>query len=185
MNNILIFFFVAILGNAQNALSDCLKEHTLMSLESKVNFIYQASEIITLNTNYYVSSTNQSIEFKSGNQIVFKPNTHIDIGSNVIAKISPCEDCKLTFTYPKFFSPNGDGFNDYWMVNWEDRDSFLELQIFDRFGKLLRRFTSPFEAWDGVFNANSMMATDYWFLLLYTDCSGKTKEFKSHFSLIR
>jgi gliding motility-associated-like protein len=56
--------------------------------------------------------------------------------------------------------------------------------IFDRYGKLMTSLAAPGAGWDGRLNGSNMPATDYWFKAVYTQY-GVTKEFKSHFSLIR
>jgi gliding motility-associated-like protein len=91
--------------------------------------------------------------------------------------------------YPKFFTPNNDGYNDYW--NIPNYKNFLQTQIsiFDRYGKLIVEMTPLELGWDGCHNGNLMPATDYWFTLNYKEKEGngesKSKSFKSHFSLKR
>ena len=86
------------------------------------------------------------------------------------------------FDYPKFFSPNGDGYNDYWNIFLENSNS--NLYIFDRYGKLLKNIRQNEIGWDGTYNGYKLSSTDYWFVLEYDEC-GVLKTFKSHFSLIR
>jgi gliding motility-associated-like protein len=88
-----------------------------------------------------------------------------------------------TITYPNYFTPNGDGYNDTWMirlpVNYE-----AMISIFDRYGKLIKQISSFGAGWDGTYNGNLMPSTDYWFKVEYTE-NNIRKEFKSHFSLKR
>ena len=83
-------------------------------------------------------------------------------------------------TYPKFFTPNGDGFNDTW--NIEGVTGIIN--IFDRYGKLITQIGSQTSGWDGSYNGSQLPATDYWFVIEYTD-GFITKNFSSHFSLKR
>ncbi|VXB41858.1 conserved exported hypothetical protein [Flavobacterium sp. 9AF] len=87
-------------------------------------------------------------------------------------------------TYPAFFTPNGDGYNDTW--NIENLPSSFEpkLYIFDRYGKLIKQISPYGEGWNGTYNGELLPSTDYWFKLEYND-KGAIKEFKSHFSLKR
>jgi gliding motility-associated-like protein len=91
--------------------------------------------------------------------------------------------------YPKFFTPNNDGFNDYW--NIPNYKNFFQAQIyiFDRYGKLIKEITPLGMGWDGTHLGNFMPASDYWFTLDYKvkEENGdlKSKTFKSHFSLKR
>ncbi len=85
--------------------------------------------------------------------------------------------------YPRFFTPNNDGFNDYWQligvsVVFEPNS---EIFIFDRFGKLLKQISPQGPGWDGTYNGNPLPSNDYWFKATLMD----GKEFSSHFSLKR
>lgn len=86
--------------------------------------------------------------------------------------------------YPKFFTPNADGFNDTWnLINPECGD-VQELFIFNRYGKLIRQLDANGIGWDGMLNGELLPATDYWFLVNYIE-NGENKNFRSHFTLKR
>jgi gliding motility-associated-like protein len=91
--------------------------------------------------------------------------------------------------YPNFFTPNNDGYNDYWNIPNYNIFYQAQISIFDRFGKLLKKITPLDIGWDGISNGVSMPATDYWFVLNYTEKlqngNLESKIFKSHFSLKR
>lgn len=93
-------------------------------------------------------------------------------------------DAFFTVTYPNFFTPNGDGYNDTWKIANLPEDFKAKIYIFDRYGKLIKEISSYGKGWDGTFNGNMLPATDYWFKVEYTQ-GGSVKEFKSHFSLKR
>ena len=81
---------------------------------------------------------------------------------------------------PNFFTPNNDGTNDYWQVI--DTDNQIEyIQIFDRYGKLLKQFTTTSQGWDGNYMGNPMPNSDYWYIITLNN----GKYTKGHFSLIR
>lgn len=83
--------------------------------------------------------------------------------------------------YPTFFTPNGDGYNDRWFIQFSDFNEFLGLKIHDRYGKLIKTFDSNSNDWDGKLNGNDLPADDYWFTVNRTN----GKELKGHFSLKR
>lgn len=85
--------------------------------------------------------------------------------------------------YPKFFTPNGDGINDYWHINGTNNvfQSNSNILIFDRYGKLLKQLTATSLGWDGTFNGQMMPTDDYWFSVLLEN----GREFKGHFTLKR
>jgi gliding motility-associated-like protein len=83
--------------------------------------------------------------------------------------------------YPKFFTPNDDGYNDFWQIKGIVNFPNSETLIFDRYGKLLARITSNNLGWNGIYNGKQMMSNDYWFR---TDL-GNGRTFTGHFSLKR
>ncbi|SCY28909.1 T9SS type B sorting domain-containing protein [Flavobacterium caeni] len=83
--------------------------------------------------------------------------------------------------YPKFFTPNQDGYNDRWNVSGIEGGV---IRIFDRYGKLLKEMSTDGAGWDGTHNGNVMPANDYWFTIDY-DNNGTGENFKAHFSLKR
>lgn len=85
---------------------------------------------------------------------------------------------------PKFFTPNGDGFNDTWNVTELPNQDNLKLYIYDRYGKLLKQLFPQGAGWDGTFNGYPLPADDYWFYISYVE-SGIAKEHRFHFSLKR
>ncbi|MDI6048663.1 T9SS type B sorting domain-containing protein [Flavobacterium sp. XS2P24] len=85
---------------------------------------------------------------------------------------------------PKFFTPNNDGYNDYWSVKGINQtfNSKSILYIFDRYGKLIKQWVPLLDqGWDGTFNGTPLPADDYWFTLKLED----GRETKGHFSLKR
>lgn len=88
-----------------------------------------------------------------------------------------------TITYPNYFTPNGDGYNDYWNIRLPNEYEGL-ISIYDRYGKLIKQLSAQGQGWDGTFNGNLLPSTDYWFKVEYFE-NNQRKEFKSHFSLKR
>ena len=84
---------------------------------------------------------------------------------------------------PKFFTPNGDGTNDYWDIIGMNPVFYKNssIEIFDRYGKLLSIVDPKGKGWDGNYNGRPMPATDYWYVVKLDD--GRTV--KGHFSMIR
>ena len=81
---------------------------------------------------------------------------------------------------PKFFTPNNDHRNDYWIVS-NSLNQVSSIFIYDRYGKLLKQIGDISTGWDGTFNGSPMPVSDYWYLITYRD----GKILKGHFSLIR
>ena len=85
--------------------------------------------------------------------------------------------------FPKFFTPNNDGYNDTWHVYGINTDNQVgsEIFIFDRFGKLLNQLRHNGQGWDGTYNGNPMPTADYWFYIKLND----NRIFRGHFTLKR
>ena len=90
----------------------------------------------------------------------------------------------LVINYPKFFTPNGDGFNETWNIVDLEEQLNAVIYIYDRYGKLLTQIYPSKNGWDGFYNGAAMPSTDYWFTVTYEE-NNQTKEFRSHFSLKR
>jgi gliding motility-associated-like protein len=94
----------------------------------------------------------------------------------------------LVVGYPKFFTPNADGFNDFWNVKGIETLVDPVIFIFDRYGKLLKQLDQNTLGWDGTYIGNPMPSSDYWFKMEYSrDEQGivVAKTLRTHFSLVR
>ncbi|HTG67590.1 MAG TPA: choice-of-anchor L domain-containing protein [Flavobacterium sp.] len=83
--------------------------------------------------------------------------------------------------YPHYFTPNGDGYNDTWTIKNLILLPQATINIFNRYGKLLKQFKSQNLNWNGTANGYLLPADDYWFSLIFED----GKNIKGHFSLKR
>ncbi|NRD19855.1 T9SS type B sorting domain-containing protein [Winogradskyella eckloniae] len=90
------------------------------------------------------------------------------------------EDISL-INYKKFFTPNGDGENEYWHITGAQLEPDLQVYIYDRYGKLLVSFSGNDSGWDGRYNGNLMPTSDYWFVVKRSN--GLTH--RGHFTLKR
>ena len=83
--------------------------------------------------------------------------------------------------YPRFFTPNGDGYNDVWKIKNLELFPKCVITIFNRYGKLLKELNAINPSWNGTYLENELAADDYWFHLNF----GNGKIIKGHFSLKR
>lgn len=85
--------------------------------------------------------------------------------------------------YPKFFTPNGDGVNDFWQltgVNNEFEPDAM-IMIYDRYGSMVAQISPSGPGWSGKTDSHMFPASDYWFrVILRTG-----REFTGHFALKR
>lgn len=84
-------------------------------------------------------------------------------------------------TYPKFFTPNGDGVHDKWRIEYAILEPNMKIFIYDRYGKPITAFGPASEGWDGTLEGQKLPSTDYWFTVQRQD----GREFRGHFSMVR
>ena len=91
--------------------------------------------------------------------------------------------------YPKFFTPNNDGFNDTWVIKGANKTFYpnSSIDIFNRFGKIVAQIPIDSQGWDGTYNGKTLPSDDYWFrvLLIPANTSKAPILKKGHFSLLR
>ncbi|MCI2227882.1 T9SS type B sorting domain-containing protein [Polaribacter sp. MSW13] len=90
--------------------------------------------------------------------------------------------------YQKFFTPNGDGNNDYWNIKGIDSTFFksVEIIIFDRFGNIVHTITEfGTQGWDGTYNGKLLSSNGYWFKAEITDLEDNVIKESGNFSLVR
>lgn len=83
---------------------------------------------------------------------------------------------------PNFFTPDGNGYNDWWTpINIENYTN-IESIIFDRYGREIIRLKLG-ESWDGTYESIDLPSGDYWYLVNVNDGSGRS--FTGNFTLYR
>ena len=93
---------------------------------------------------------------------------------------------KIVIGYPKFFTPNGDGYHDTWNIVGMTVKSSSKIYIFDRYGKLLKQISPTGKGWDGTFNGERLPSSDYWFVLDYNEpVTGEINQLRANFTLKR
>jgi gliding motility-associated-like protein len=83
--------------------------------------------------------------------------------------------------FPRFFTPNGDGYNDIWKIKNLDLFPNATVIIFDRYSKILTELNALNPEWNGKYIGKELPADDYWFQLNLNE----GKIIKGHFSLKR
>ena len=161
--------------------------NTLTSVSYTVTDAFENNQIITV---FATATGNYLYQLDSGpsqTSPIFE-NVSSGIHTITVSDVNGCSDSIsvndiLVIKHPKFFTPNGDNYNDTWEIS--DLSNFIsKIYIFDRYGKLLKEISPAGLGWDGTYLGVPMPADDYWFNIEYIENS-VMKKFKSHFSLKR
>lgn len=160
---------------------------TLTSITHNISGAFSENQTITIiafpSGNYYYQLDNGAIQESN----VFGNVSH---GNHTITVIDQngCGDSLsediLIINYPNYFTPNGDGINDYWTIIGMNTFQNWKISIFDRYGKLLTQLSTSNLIWDGTYNGYKLPSTDYWFVIDYQE-NNSTKTFRANFSLLR
>ena len=126
------------------------------------------------NGNFQTSNIFQDVA--SGKHIITIRDTRANCGNEVLTA--------NVLKYPKFFTPNNDGYNDTWNIPDLAFQPDAFINIFDRYGKFLKKIYPSGAGWDGNYEGNPLPSSDYWFQVFYTQ-DGAAQVFKSHFSMKR
>lgn len=89
-------------------------------------------------------------------------------------------DLKAAEIPPKFFTPNNDGTNDYWLVP-NPLNQVSKVLIYNRYGKLVKHITNIAAGWDGTYNGSPLPSDSYWYQIVYSD----GHVINGYFSLVR
>lgn len=130
----------------------------------------------------YFEYSVDGINYQSSN-VFF--NVQSGLQTAYVREINLCSNDSQTFIVliaPKFFTPNGDTYNDFWEVKGLINYPQAEVSIFDRYGKLISVLNITKLTWDGMLNKYPMPADDYWYVLKIDETK---PEKRGHFTLKR
>jgi gliding motility-associated-like protein len=195
-------FIASVAGNysviATNIATGCVSSGVFATVTSSLpatsisavgSFAFDQNASITVtaldpNPNYQYALDYGALQFSN----VF---TNVNPGSHLVT-VTDTNGCTNLSTsvfiigYPTFFTPNNDGFNDYWNIIGLENQPTANIFIYDRYGKLLKQISSKSLGWDGTYLGALLPTSDYWFTVEYIESlTTDLKVFKSHFSLKR
>jgi gliding motility-associated-like protein len=85
---------------------------------------------------------------------------------------------------PNFFTPDGDGLNDYWIPDNIEGYPEILIKIYDRYGRVVAEETIVPNGWDGLYHGNELPTGDYWYVIKLNG-ERDEREFVGHFTLYR
>jgi len=137
-------------------------------------------EIITAESGDFSYSIDNGVTFQYGNIFYDLPGGIYNI---TVRDNFGCGLETITFLHlviPKYFTPNNDGFNDFFEIRDIETLGNTQAYIFDRYGKLLKSFKNSRVVWDGTYLGNLMPTNDYWYKIIING-----EVFTGHFTLKR
>jgi gliding motility-associated-like protein len=161
-------------------------EPATISYTVKDDFADQQTLIVT------ATGQGNNFEYQLDNGPFQDSNIFEDVNSGIhIITVRDKNGCGVTtmqaivINYPKFFTPNNDGYNDTWNIKDISNQPSAVILIYDRYGKILKQIKPSNTGWDGTYNGNLMPSDDYWFSVSYKDENQVEQEFKAHFAMKR
>jgi gliding motility-associated-like protein len=155
----------------------------------KINDLQKENQVIILLEN--PTSYRFKIIFENGTETPFQDNTMFDnvpggLHQLIIENKDGCGKINaelVVLEAPLFFTPNADGYNDFWNLKGTNGTIAIQtiIHIYDRYGKLIKEINTSSQGWDGTINGAPMPGDDYWFTIKLED----GREAKGHFSLMR
>jgi gliding motility-associated-like protein len=149
----------------------------------------------TLSIELNVIGGNGDYEYKIDNAAWQSSTIFEDLENEIVytfsaRQINGCSNIAVAsaqgLSFPTFFTPNGDGFNDYWNIRSLKNQQNAVIHIFDRYGKLLVELNPSQIGWDGIYNGKPLPSNDYWFNVKFTDPrTGNLVNYVNHFTLRR
>jgi gliding motility-associated-like protein len=86
---------------------------------------------------------------------------------------------------PNAFSPNGDGNNDVFRIQYELDISAVHFYVYNRWGQLLFADEGTHQGWDGRFNGSPQPTGAYAWVFQYKDREGNRQTLKGIVELVR
>lgn len=174
--------------------SGCVNNRNITVINSDIAIIedidiqdFSNNNTVTININGNENDFEYSIDFPNGPFQESNYFENVETGIHIVY-ISDKNGCGIVSKQigvlgaPKFFTPNGDGFNDVWKIKGLSQNNRnTTINIFDQYGKLIKQILNANEGWDGEYNGIGMPENDFWFVLNLED----GRIYKGHFSLVR
>lgn len=81
------------------------------------------------------------------------------------------EDC---LDPPSAFTPDGDGYNDTWILQNIENYEGAVIKVFNKWGKIIYESGHVYMPWDGTFNGKVLPTATYYYMIDLNNVSGKT-----------
>ncbi len=147
-----------------------------VSAGGNYRYFVDGNELLPIGTNIFIIDETRDYEIRV---LDFANND----GCELIRSI-PLEFIDIQI--PNYFTPDNNGEDDTWYPRELEFFPNIEVNIYDRNGRLLRTFMGPRgegQGWDGLYNGKELPSGDYWYVIELND--RENREFTGHFTLYR
>lgn len=169
--------------NPVNVEKLCIGDTIKMSVDGKPGYEYR-----WFPQKFFIYSSDRG--YSEANAILFQPS-YITVeafnefgcmaSDSVWVNPIPCCDVYI----PTGFTPNGDGYNDFFNILLRDGQKVVSFQIFDRYGKMVYDNGSR-SGWSGRdLDGNEATQAVYFYRLVYTCADKQNYELKGDVTLVR
>jgi gliding motility-associated-like protein len=86
------------------------------------------------------------------------------------------------FIVPNTFTPNNDGINDTWIIQYLDLYPSQRIQVFNRLGQLVFESKNYSKPWDGRYNGKALPTDTYYYII---DLGGARKTKTGYVTIVR
>ncbi len=106
-------------------------------------------------------------------------------GEDYTVFVTGLEIPEIPVGFPKSFSPNNDGLNDYFTVMGKHRIGQYNLKVFDKFGAMVYETDNKNNGWDGTFNGKKLNPDVFKYVSTISLLNGKQITLKGNITLER
>ena len=83
------------------------------------------------------------------------------------------------------FTPNGDAYNDTWVIDNMELYPNIEVNIFNRWGNLIKKYSNVYDPWDGKINGVDAPSGTYFYVINLDQGEKKGKGVSGNVSIVR
>lgn len=106
------------------------------------------------------------------------------VDENGCESIATIEMEFIDIEIPNFFTPDGDGLNDFWIPRNIQQFPDIFIKIYDRYGREVYRIQDTEEGWNGLYQEAELPTGDYWYIIQLNG-EDDDREFVGNFTLYR
>ncbi|MCF8296560.1 MAG: gliding motility-associated C-terminal domain-containing protein [Saprospiraceae bacterium] len=171
-DTILVNYYNAPFVDLGNDATICLGETIILDV-SNSNYTFQWQD----------NSTNPTFEvIQPGLYWVIVSDSNCSTSDSIIID---SKDCEIIFEMPNVFTPNADGFNDFFLPKEVLNITHITIVIYNRWGQKLFETNNYSEGWDGKFEGKNCPDGTYYWIAHYFDINEIEYNTQGFLSLFR